>query len=143
MMRAVPQNFFYHFRSIAPLIVTLTACDPSNNSPTRSLTISTITTPTPTEHHSGASGGTLTFATAQVVLRKVMLAPADSTCDLEEPDTLPDTMPTLMSTDGHGGDHKGDHEGDGDEADEKGCAVLKVGPLTVDLPLDTTTALVL
>jgi hypothetical protein len=68
-----------------------------------------------------------------------MLAPADSTCDLEEPDTLPDTMPTLMSTDGHGGDH----EGDDDEDDEKGCAVLKVGPLTVDLPLDTTTALVL
>jgi hypothetical protein len=125
---------------LAPLIVTLTACDPSN-APTRSLTISTTTTPGATEHHGGVSGGSLTFTTAQVVLRKVMLAPVDSSCDIEEPDTLP----VLMSTDGHEGDHDGDHEGDDDEDedDEKGCAVLKVGPLTVDLPLDTSTALVL
>ena len=143
MMRAVPPSLRCHVMWLAPLIVTLTACDPSN-SPTRSLTISTTTTPGATEHHGGASGGSLTFTTAQVVLRKVMLAPVDSSCDLEEPE---DTLPTMMSFDGregdHEGDHDGDHEGDDDEDDEKGCAVLKVGPLTVDLPLDASTALVL
>ena len=139
MMRTVPTPHLRYVAWLALLVVTLTSCN-SSDSPTRSLSISTTTTPVPsTGSHGGASGGSLTFSTAQIVLRKVMLAPVGPGCAVEDEDTVAPTM----TSDGSGGEHDGDLEGDDEGDDEEGCAVVKVGPLTADLPLDATTALVL
>lgn len=135
MMRNVPTPVLRHVAWLALFVVAITSCN-SSDSPTRSLTISATTTPVPSSGSpGGASGGSLTFSTAQVVLRKVTLAPVETSCDMEDEDT----PAPAMSSDGHEGEHEGDDEGEDDE----GCEELKVGPLTVDLPLDATTALVL
>jgi hypothetical protein len=134
MMRTVLTPHLRYVSWLALFVVAITSCN-SSDSPTRSLTVSATTTPTQSSGSpGGASGGSLTFSTAQLVLRKVMLAPVDSSCDMEDEDT----PAPAMSSDSHEGERDGD-----DDGDEDGCAVLKVGPLTVDLPLDATTALVL
>ena len=79
MMRNVATTILW----AAPLALALAACD-SNNATTRSLSVS-ATTPSPTTVRTpiGASGGSLSLTSAQVVLNKIELAPVGTTCAAE------------------------------------------------------------
>jgi len=126
---------------LIPVTLALAACNSSNSS-TQAFSVSTTTkTGTTAGSTIHTAGGSLTLASAQVVLRKVELAPAGTTCatETEHGDDL------RMSADLHAGDDSLEADDDSTEADdhEEGCEELNVGPLTVKLPLDATTALVL
>jgi hypothetical protein len=119
---------------LAPLALSLAACD-SNNPTTRALSISTTVSPTTLERPSGATGGSISFSAAQVVINKVALAPVGTPCatETERDDAI------RMSADEHDVDDDAEQEDGPDEA----CEPLKIGPLTVDLPLDASTKVVL
>ena len=129
---------------LAPLAITISAC--TSNSPATQLTLSTTTK---TDSGSGGStlvtGGSIAISSAQVVLSDVRLAVAGTPCaaETEAGDAL------RMSADGHGMDNDSTHDDGDDESgedhdgDHRGCQTVQAGPLTVNLPLDASTTLVL
>jgi hypothetical protein len=120
---------------VAPLALALAACD-SNNPTTRALSVSTTTTaPTAGRDPAGASGGSLTLSAAQVVLSKIKLAPVGTSCAAE---TEHDDA-ARMSSD----EHEADDDADEQDIEDASCEDLKLGPLTVNLPLDASTKLIL
>jgi hypothetical protein len=138
MMRTATSPLLRLVLWFAPLALTLAACD-SNNPTTHALTVSTTTRP---ESPGGATGGSISFSAAQVVLREVELAVAGTPCaaETERGDAA------RMGGDGHEGDDERDHDGDDEgehDGDDEGCEELELGPVTVNLPLDATTKVIL
>jgi hypothetical protein len=135
MLRPVAPPLVRRVLWFAPLAVALAACDATNPA-MRSISLSTTTkTVTATVSPATAAGASLTFSAAQVVLSKIELAPVGTTCAAE---TEHDDA-ARMSSAAVEADDDAQPEGDGDA----GCEELKVGPLTVTLPLDASTQLVL
>lgn len=120
---------------LAPLALALAACNATNPT-TQSLSVSTTTkSPTTAGSSTSASGGSLTLSAARLVLSKIEVAPVGTTCaaETEHDDAI------RMSSDEHEADDDAAQQGDHDE----GCEELNLGPVTVDLPLDATTKLIL
>ena len=114
---------------LAPLVVALAACE-STGPGTRALSLS-VTTKSATSMASATTdptGGSISLSAAQVTVSEVELAPVGTTCAAEQADAA--ATGSTMSDDGS------------NEADDD-CQELELGPLTVDLPLDATTQLVL
>jgi len=127
----MPRHIFW----VAPLAMILTACD-SNNPSLQSLSVSTTTKAgTTTGSTTHLTAGALTLSGAQVVLRQIMLAPVGTACatETEHDDAI------RMSSDEHEADDDAEQEDDQGE----GCEPVKVGPVTVSLPLDATTKVIL
>jgi hypothetical protein len=138
MIRPVTAPLLRGILWVVPLAALLAACN-STDPAMHSLSVSTTTKPpTPTGSPSGASGGALTFSAAQVVLSKIELAPVGTTCaaETEHDDAIRMSSTALQADDEHEAD---DEQEDNDES----CEELKVGPLTVNLPLDASTQVVL
>jgi hypothetical protein len=134
MMRSAAPPLLRYVAWLAPLALGLSACN-STSPITRSLSVSTITTsPTPAGS-SSATGGSLTFSAAQVVLRQIEVAAVGTTCAAEtEHDDAARTSGEVAEAD--------NDAAEGGDTGE-GCEGLELGPLTVNLPLDATTKLVL
>ena len=117
---------------LAPLAVTLAACE-STGPGTRALSLSVTTksgTPAASPSSDPPAGSTvtsLTVSAAQVTVREVELAPVGTTCVAEQADAAA----------------AGTTSDDGSNEEHDDCEELELGPLTVDLPLDATTQLVL
>jgi hypothetical protein len=122
--------------------VALAGCN-ANNPTTQSFSVSTTTkTGTTAGSSTQTTGGALTLSSAQVVLRKVELAPAGTTCATET--ARGDDL--RMSADERGGDDDSlkvhdDSMATGDN--DASCEEVELGPLTAKLPLDATTQLIL
>ena len=101
---------------------------------TRALSLSVTTksgTPAASPSSDPPAGSTvtsLTVSAAQVTVREVELAPVGTTCVAEQADAA--AAGSTASDDGSNEEHDD-------------CEELELGPLTVDLPLDATTQLVL
>jgi hypothetical protein len=135
MMRSATTPLLRSVLWILPLAVGLAACN-SNDPSTQMFSVSTTTkTGTTAGSSTHTTGSSLTFSAAQVVLSKIELSPVGTTCAAE---TEHDDA-ARMSADEHEAD---DDAGEGAD-DDAGCEELKVGPLTVNLPLDATTKLIL
>jgi hypothetical protein len=127
---------------LAPLAVTLNACN-SNSPSTQTFSVSTTTkTSTGTGSTSQLTGGALTLSSAQLVLRKVELAPVSTTCAME---TEQEDALRVSADERGGGDDSMEVHDDSMEANDhdEGCEELNVGPLTINLPLDATTPVIL
>jgi hypothetical protein len=135
MMRSAATPCLRYVVWLAPLAVALAACN-STSPTTQSFSVSTTTKVlTPAGSSSATSGGSLTLSAAQVVLRKIELAPVGTTCASEtERDDAARTSSAVQEAD--------------DAAVEQGnqdasCEGLELGPLTVNLPLDASTKVIL
>lgn len=141
MMRPASTRFPRGILWVVPLAALLGACN-STDPTMHSLSVSTTTkTVTPTGSPGGASGGALTFSAAQVVLSRIELAPVGTTCaaETEHDDAIRMSSEALQADEGH----EADDDSDEGEGQDTGCEELNVGPLTVNLPLDASTQLVL
>jgi hypothetical protein len=139
MMRSAAPSLLRYIAWLAPLTVGLSACNSTSPS-TQAFSVSTTTkTPTTTGSTSQLTGGALTLSSAQVVLRKVELAPVSTTCATET-----EQEDALRVSAKRGGDSMEVHDDSIAANDhEESCEELNVGPLTVNLPLDATTAVIL
>ena len=120
---------------LAPVALFLAACN-SNNPTTRALSVSTTSTSSTTVRTPvGVTGGSLSLSAAQVVLSKIELAPVGTTCaaETEHDDAV------RMGNDEHQADDNAAQEG----IEDPSCEGLVLGPLTVPLPLDATTKVIL
>ena len=119
---------------VAPLAFGVASCNP-NDAAIGALTVSTTTNSGAAVRPTTTTGGSITISSAKVVLSTIRLAVAGTPCDMEN--ETEDAM--RMSSDVHEAD---DSENDADD-NEKGCEQVEVGPVTVNLPLDASTKLVL
>jgi len=131
------------FAVLLALALGVTAC--SSDNPATQLSVSTTT-----KDRSGTStplvtGGSITLSAAQVTLSNVKLAVAGTPCASETEDgddlrmSAHDMGNDSTHHDGDEDDDEGEHDGDHDQ----GCQPVRTGPLTINLPLDATTSLVL
>jgi hypothetical protein len=134
MMRTAATPLLRHVAWLTPLAL-LSACN-STSPITHSLSVSTTTaSTTPAGSSSATTGGSLTLSAAQVVLRKIELAAVGTTCATETEHDDAARMTSEVAEADDDAAETGDHE--------KGCEGLDLGPLTVNLPLDATTKLIL
>src|SRR5438128_7371925 len=117
--------------SLASLAVALAACEstgPGSRALSLSVTTKSATSTSVASATADPSGGSISLSAAQVTVSEVELAPVGTTCAAE----LADAAAAGSTT-----------SGDGSNEEHDDCEELELGPLTVDLPLDPTTQLIL
>jgi hypothetical protein len=149
----------------APLAFLITACSSTEPNAMHRVSVS-ATIVSPSAHPVpgfaadlvvGGAGGSVSLSSAQIVLSRLKLqddvCPDDEGEDVEgeDADTLDDTLddandaPAVASDEPDDSlDNDDDVENDEENGDEDdGCPSLQAGPVSIDLPLDGTTAVVL
>jgi hypothetical protein len=131
---------------LAPLALTLTSC--SSNDATARVSVST-TTGTSGGSQPLVTGGSIALSAAQVTVSDIKLAVAGTPCgdenEMEDALRMNTDSRDMGDDSSHDGEHDGDHDGDHEDNDQQhdGCEQIRVAPLTVNLPLDASTSLVL